>query len=209
MQQIVLMADIINSRERAQAATMEDFKMLTKSANYEHAKHLLSPLTITLGDEFQGVARSLAAGVALIIALEEISIRTSTLFRLRYALVQGEIDTPLNNEIAYGMLGPGLTRAREALADMKKETSRFFVEISNPRQQEALNSTFFLYQQLVDKWRPEKDYKLVTHFLHSPDYKKVAKELDERRSQIWKRYRSLEMHQYFAVRHLLTYLSQL
>lgn len=209
MQQTVIMADIIDSRGSNQAATMLEFKSLTNLANYDHSDSILSPLTITLGDEFQGVARSLATGIELIIALEELAIKRNIAFKLRYALVQGDIDTPLNSDIAYGMLGSGLTRAREALVDMKKENARFYVEVDDSQQQEALNSAFILYQNLVDNWKPAKDYTLVAHFLHSPDYKEVAREVDKSRSQIWKRYRSLDMHQYFAIKRLLAYLSQL
>jgi hypothetical protein len=112
---IVLMADIIDSRKNDQNELMLKFRNVTEEINKSHKKGILSPMTITLGDEFQGVVKNISAAINLILELEEKLMLNNAGFKLRYVLYEGKIDTPINDKIAYGMLGEGLTKAREAL----------------------------------------------------------------------------------------------
>jgi hypothetical protein len=66
------MADIITSSNNAkQASLMKEFKQLVKKLNSTFSENVLSPLTITLGDEFQGVIKDISSAVTLIIFAEE------------------------------------------------------------------------------------------------------------------------------------------
>src|ERR1700743_3564273 len=100
----ILMADIVGSRRMKQTQLKADFQNAVQYVNLMLPDQLLSPLTITLGDEFQGVAASLLAAIFVIFRLEEHIISASKRFKLRYVLVEGPIDTPINREIAYGMM---------------------------------------------------------------------------------------------------------
>ena len=128
MANIVLMADIIGSSKRAGKELMMQFKQLTDSVKRKHTKRFLSPITITLGDEFQSVVKSVEDAMAVVVELEEKIIELNFEFKLRYSIYEGEIDTPINKEVAYGMLGEALTKARATLDDMKsKKYERFFI----------------------------------------------------------------------------------
>src|ERR1700679_127228 len=107
------MADIINSREADQLLLMNNFGEVVSAINVSNKENLLSPLTITLGDEFQGITKGLKEAISVILNIEENIIITGNTFKLRYVIVEGAIDTPINSSIAYGMLGDGLTRARK------------------------------------------------------------------------------------------------
>ena len=92
----ILMADIIGSRAANQRRLMEDFRRVIESTNREHRGDYHSPLTITLGDEFQGVVKNLEKSVQTLFAIEEKLIRSGHEFKLRYVLAQGRIETPIN-----------------------------------------------------------------------------------------------------------------
>jgi len=108
-QHIILMADIMQSRKGDQNELMSKFKKLTDEVNADNRSSLLSPITITLGDEFQCIPINVSTATAIILQLEEKLIVARASFKLRYVLYEGPIDTPINKDIAYGMLGEGLT----------------------------------------------------------------------------------------------------
>ena len=56
----IVMADVIRSRSYDGGDLMREFGRIVKECNVTHTGALLSPYTITLGDEFQGVAGTLA-----------------------------------------------------------------------------------------------------------------------------------------------------
>ena len=58
MKHFILMADVVKSRDQEPVAMMQAFHSLVRDLNTSFGCRLLSPLTITLGDEFQGVPDS-------------------------------------------------------------------------------------------------------------------------------------------------------
>jgi len=205
---LILMADMIDSRNQDQGIAMEYFNSIIKFVNSKHYEGILSPLTITLGDEFQGIVRNIKSAIDILFEIEESLIHSGAKFKLRYVLVEGKIDTPINREIAYGMMGDGLTTAREQLAKLKHGKSRFNFFLKRIYKSKVIYEAFFIYQSFIDSWDIEKDYPLVSEFLLVKDYKIVAKELDKTRSQIWKREKNLKIDEYFSVKLVISYLTR-
>ncbi len=114
------MADIINSRRKNSSLLMQQFKDIVSSVNKVKSENLISPLTITLGDEFQGLTNTIENGIKTIFDIEEIILDKQYDFKLRYVLLYGQIDTEINTSIAYEMLGEGLTNARRDINSLKK-----------------------------------------------------------------------------------------
>lgn len=204
---IILMADIVGSRQMEQTQLLMDFKELVAMINSKDKAQFLSPLTITLGDEFQGVLTDLKAAIKVIIDLEEALISQNKAFKLRYVIAEGLIETPINKEIAYGMMGDGLTRARGYLEHLKKDGDRFFIWLIDQPQKNALNNLFIALQNIIDDWNVERDFYLVTAFLQFRDYKRVAMELQKERSLMWKREKTLKIKSYFALKEVADYLT--
>lgn len=201
---MILMADIIGSRTQDQSNLMGDFKEVVTAVMKLNRDRFLSPITITLGDEFQCVVKSLLDSIMVIFEVEERIVRARKKFKLRYVLLEGENATPLNKKIAHGMMGSGLTEAREKLNRLKKnQASRFIVDILDGDTASNLNLAFLVYQSFVDDWSPEKDYAIVSQFLETDDYKLVAEHLDRNRSLMWKRERNLKIRQYKAMKTLI------
>ena len=203
MKHYILMADIINSGKKEQKPLMEDFKNLIAEINQIYKADILSPLTITLGDEFQGVIKNLAASIQIILTLEENSIHNKLNFKLRYVLNQGEIETPVNEKIAYEMLGSGLTEARLKLNDSKYKKFRFNIAIDDLLQQSILNDAFIIFENITDKWSLKNDYELASNFIQFKDYKIVSEKMSKTRSLIWKREKTLHMESYNAAKNII------
>jgi hypothetical protein len=203
VKQIILMADIIKSRTKDSNLLMKDFKAIIDSANLLFKKKLKSPLTITLGDEFQGVIEDVKTAIEILLYLEEEFIHKKLDFKLRYVLLEGIIDTLINNKRAFEMLGPGLTESREKLFSLKETNNRFFISLENKISTDILNNSFVIFQSLVADWKVDKDYEIVSGFLQYHDYKKVSEMTHRNRSLIWKREKTLKIESYNAIKNII------
>jgi hypothetical protein len=205
----ILMADIIDSRKHDQKTLITDFKDVVSVVNTQEAGNLISPLTITLGDEFQGVLTDLESAIQVILNIEEVILSKELNFKLRYTLIEGKIDTEINREIAYEMLGEGLTIARDRLQQLKHEKNRFSIGLRNTKLANAINNAFLAFQGLVDNWTGLNDMQIASMFLNGIDYKQIAIEVNREKSVIWKRKKSLKIDEYLAMKNVLYYLAVL
>jgi SatD family (SatD) len=204
--QWIIMADVINSSSYSDIILQENIKKTVEFINKKFKKGILSPLTITLGDEFQGLVKSLKVGIQLIFDMEEYILKENLNFNLRFVFLKGKIGTPINTEIAYGMLGEGLSMARKSLADLKKSDERFEIKTPKNAQSEAINEAFKVYQHILDKWESTSEKEIVSLYLKEFDYKGIALEMGKTRSQIWKREKTLNISSYFAIKKVIFYL---
>jgi hypothetical protein len=201
------MADVIDSSHKDPRILMAIFKQIAEKLNKQYKELFFSPITITLGDEFQSVVRSLKAGLDIIFAFEEEIIHNEANFKLRYVLNYGEINTPINSESAYGMLGKGLIETREMLEGQKKSKDRFIINIEEKRKKNTIKKAFSLYQYLIDEWRP-KDYDLISELIKQKHYSEIAEKLGKDPSSIWRKSKSLEIDVYLEAKELLLLLSE-
>lgn len=198
----ILMADIINSGKKDSRLLMSQLKDIVGSTNKKGK--LVSPLTITLGDEFQGITGSVADGIKTILEIEELIITNQFDLKLRYVLNYGKIDTKINTKTAYEMLGQGLTEARKNLNELKNEDGRFLILLGDKMKDLAdlINQTFIIYQSFVDSWKTN-DYPIVAEFLKTNDYKVVAEKVKLDRSSAWRRRKSLKMQEYETIKNII------
>lgn len=188
------MGDIVESSNADQLILQREFARLIRRVNEDYSNSFESPLTITLGDEFQGVVRSSKEAAEVVIALEEYRWDLELEIVIRYSLGLGEITTPINPEIAYGMLGPGLSEVREALVEMKQEEDRMMISGQfDTKSQLALSMNIFLEKQEEWKWR---DREIISGYFTYRDYKKVAEVMGKDVSLIWRRFKSLGFESY-------------
>jgi len=180
---------------------MEAFTQLVAGCNQELGSEILSPYTITLGDEFQGVAASLGAALRTIFCLEEESLRAQLAFRLRYVVHYGEIDSPLNPVRAHAMVGPGLTTARKLLGRKRKKRWRFLFELDDSFLARQLNRIFVVIQSIEARWKPE-DYVFIADMLANENNSEVASLHEKNRGQIWKRRKHLQIEDYRALKNV-------
>lgn len=112
------MGDIVGSERAASLkAVHKAFNKAVDRANEVHASYIASPLTITLGDEFQGLLTSFAHAwdVAVALRLELLAADVPC----RFVVGAAKLDTPLNTKEAWNMMGSGLSAARDKLNDKR------------------------------------------------------------------------------------------
>lgn len=131
----VLMGDLVGSERHTNPENLHAlFNAAINRQNEALRADMLSPLTITLGDEFQGLLSSL---VAAAYAAREIRFE---LMRenidCRFVIGGIELKTQINRERAWNMMGPGFADARERLGE-KRSPSRYRFSI----QQDELLET--------------------------------------------------------------------
>ena len=200
---VILMADIVGSSKRKGKALMADFKVAVAWINKMDRHHIASPLTITLGDEFQAVVKNADGALQIIFDLEQYLMRLRNPFKLRFIIHEGEIETRLNRKIAYEMLGPGLTQARDGLVALKSSRSRFKINLKDEAVSAKLTLGMIIYQGIVDRWTPAQQKVVSAFWEELSDYKKVAKRLKRDPTVMWKRKRSLMIDEINSLKKLI------
>ncbi|MBE9601479.1 SatD family protein [Pedobacter sp. MC2016-24] len=204
----ILMADVIDSRKKNQEMLMKEFKEIVNKVNKIAKNEIISPMTITLGDEFQGVVDDLKSAIVVVTLIEEEIIQQQANFKLRYVIVEGEIDTPINKKSAHEMLGSGLTSARNLLGTSKQSNSRFFIELNENNKSKVLADIFSIYQRIIDDWKIAKDYQIISAFIQLKDYKLVAEKLDKDKSLMWRREKTMRIKDYMSVKNIMKYIGE-
>jgi len=203
----ILMADIINSRVSEPEKTIYQFNEIIDFINKKFKDDIISPLTITLGDEFQGITRNIQDAITIIFSIEEYIISHEYNLKLRYVLNIGKIETKINNDIAYGMLGEGLTKAREELNNLKTSKNRILIITDNIFYNQIINDLFKIYQNYIEQWK-NKDIPYLREFIiNKKNYREVAELLNLNISSSWRRVKTLNIDEYFTIKKLIINLT--
>ncbi len=152
MNYLVLIGDIVESKKIQKREKFQtEFQELINSLNIEHKDKIVSPLTITLGDEFQGLMND-SKNIFLIIHKIQAAFQNVT---FRFALSVGDISTKINHDNAIGMDGAGFHFAREAMEKNKVEKRNFSYEGSQP-ETIIIDNMLKWIDQSTAKWKKEK-----------------------------------------------------
>ena len=191
----IVMGDIIGSRHEDGVSLMPQFKALVAGCNRALAQEVESPLTITLGDEFQGVMASLGASVRVLFHLEEQSLRLNLPFRLRYVVHHGQIDSAINPRSAHEMVGLGLTRARELLNFNPPGSPRLKFALPDRWMERQLTRIFRVVDSITDVWQGAESHQ-IADLLDQPSNNALAQAWKVARSTAWRRRRSGRVEDY-------------
>lgn len=119
---IAIISDIIASKKmKKRAQVQEVLQSIINDVNKRFASQIVSDLTITLGDEFQGIIDSVET-TFLIIDLISLKFQLQTKkelgeeVTLRWGIGLGRLSTPIKNrKVSIGTDGPAYWYAREAI----------------------------------------------------------------------------------------------
>jgi hypothetical protein len=208
--EIIIMGDMIDSSKMQQPLTQNKFKAHIQNANDKFEKCIKSPLTITLGDEFQGIMKSVKDAVEVLIYLEENLLFENFPYKLRYVINEGEVDTPINIEMAHGMVGSGLKFARDILNSMKKSKTNYYCFLDKMKDFRFYQGFFSTFNLFIKEWSKKKSGDFLEMFIdpkHSEFNKdKYAAEwFGIAASTVWKRKKSLNIEAYLGLKKMLYY----
>ena len=204
----ILMGDVVSSSDKNAIKLRKSLKSVVESCNSQLQSEILSPFTITLGDEFQGISKSLKSAVKTLFYFEEQCLREESDFKLHYVLHFGRIDTEINLKIAYEMMGPGLTKARELLSSKKRDRRRFEFDLGDKEETGQFNRLFEVLDAIILSWKKE-DYSLILDMIANDNNQEVGDKHDKNRDQIWKRRKTLMIKEYNLLKEfILNYISE-
>ncbi len=147
----VLMGDLVGSEAaREGGALSRKFNKAVERINRGEADLLASPLTITLGDEFQGLFRT---GAAAFEAAQKMRLELMDEgVRCRFVIGFVALDTPLNPERAWNMMGEGLAEARARLNDKRDPNAYRFVWREDAALERLMNAAGYAMTAIEDGW---------------------------------------------------------
>lgn len=168
------MGDLVRSEAAAAPELLHQrFNRQIEIANRDNKAGVASPLTITLGDEFQGLVTTLTKAATMARDLRLGLLRDGIECRFVIGLV--EIRTPVNPDRAWNMMGPGLSRARARLNE-KSGTTNYRFSLPEHALVETLLDALGAGLTAIETGWTDRQRDDITAALDNPSAKDLAKQ---------------------------------
>ncbi len=172
MKKLVLIGDIVESKRiKNRKEIQKKLQALFKTFN-KNNKEVISPFTITLGDEFQAVFSKADNAFKY---LWEILYKIYPV-RVRFSYGIGEITTSINKTQAIGMDGPAFYNAREGLNELKQTAFQFNIIYNDEKEMQLVKQNLFLLSHLSSGWK-ETRYKILSYMYEDLSVNQIAKKM--------------------------------
>jgi len=171
---LVLIGDIAGSR-KIKPAEREKLQLRLISLFGEindEDDSIVSPYTITLGDEFQAVYHSADHFFRHIWFV----ISSVHPLEIRWSAALGGISTPINREQAIGMDGPAFHRARDGMEILKRNNLLFHISTDDAVFDEMANNALNIISSQVRSWKLNR-IKILHTLYAGRDVKETARTL--------------------------------
>jgi len=176
----VIIGDVSGSKQlsgRNRYQTQLFMKSAIVQINEEFHEHIEAPLTITKGDEFQGLLTNLEAAFRIVLALEKLTFPT----RLRFGIGIGNV-YKMGGRLPIEMDGPAFHFAREAINRAKNEQRNLCYASATPDAR-LIDQILKWMDLTTSKWKSEKMQTIVLHRL-GYSQKQMEKEIGISQSAI-------------------------
>lgn len=169
-----MIADIIGSRKIENRPEFQRrLKQQLKQVNDVSGSSLLSPYTLTLGDEFQAVYGSFDTMFTDIV---QIFLGIYPV-RLRFAFSYGSLTTDINPTAALEMDGPAFSDARELIKKMKSEsTGTIQITATGLYNPDLVNVCLRLFSHTISRLS-RNNLTIVDRLMNGADTKTIAQTL--------------------------------
>lgn len=187
---IVIIGDVVKSKEMTRDRRGEVQELLLQQIERVNSRStsIVSPFTITLGDEFQAVYSDVSS---LLDDCFEIAAQLYPV-KVRFSISMGDIATALNKKQALGMDGPAFHEARNGMNELKQSGQMIRVQICHaskrPETQavtELINHSLDLLSATMKRWKGSR-YKILVMLNKDHPVKKIAERLGISESAVYK-----------------------
>ena len=172
----VLIADVLESRSRANLRGLLGKKLAAVSRRHLRKKLIQLPYSVTAGDEFQSVIRNLPSIPAVILDLRRALRPLSLRIGVGFGRISDRIQPPVNR-----LGGEAFQRARNAIESIKHGSLfKFEVLTAFESRNAGFNSTINLIYGLHDTMVLKitgKQWETIEEFLEKPTLEQAAKRL--------------------------------
>lgn len=184
---LVLIGDIENS-QTLDSARREEVQELLQQVLQDIGTEedgLISPPTITLGDEFQAVYKN---ADSLLQHTWKIMSELHPVV-LRFSIGIGSISTPINREQAIGMDGPAFYIARNGIDLLKESKFMYHLSIADSAGNNSLlnliNGSLHLISREMRSWKKTR-FTILYLLDRGISFKEIAEYLDISESAVYK-----------------------
>lgn len=177
----VLMGDIVNSRQATDIKAMhKSFNQIVAEVNDVFEGKIVSPMTITLGDEFQGIMLDLSYAFA---AARYFRARLAQKnITCRFVIGTVKLETEINEDKAWNMMGEGLAEARFKLGNKKeKNYYQFSLEKKMINIEDLLDAVGRSLSFVEEKWTEKQKENVQAVVLNSFQKRKSKKALAQKK----------------------------
>lgn len=167
----VVIGDISGSR-RLNGMDRYQTQLFVKSAivqiNEQYEKHVEAPMTITKGDEFQGLITTPACAYEIIQSVQKMVFP----IQVRYGIGVGKIYR-MGGVLPIEMDGPAFHRSNRALNLAKKNKTDMWFISEYDQSDQLVNTIFSLITAIKSRWN-ERHFKLYWSYQEMGTYREVA-----------------------------------
>ena len=201
---IALIGDLIGSKQlKNRKQAQKDLQDMMAVLNQDY---LVSPFTITTGDEFQALLRPNPEVMRLI---DQIALGFP--HPIRFGLGLGEIVTDINREQSIGSDGPAYWKARAAIEAIHEKndygSSRIAVSLGDDELSQAVNTVLAAASFIQSKWNTSQREvleRMLTEYIYDENFShgEIAELLQISPSALSKRLKSSGLKVYLRNRRL-------
>ena len=172
MKKIALIGDIVSSRKiKKREETQKRLQRYFNAVNASH-KTLISPFTITLGDEFQALY---GRSGDLFKDIWEIMLILYPV-KVRFSIGVGQLSTRINKKQSIGMDGPAFHNARKGLIELKKTSYLFNITTDTENSNKLARHSLFLISHISSKWKSTR-LKILVMLYEGKTAKEISAKL--------------------------------
>ena len=204
---IALIGDLIESKQlKNRKQAQKDLQDMMAVLNQDYQDYLVSPFTVTTGDEFQALLRPNPEIMQL---LDQIALGFP--HPIRFGLGLGEIVTDINREHSIGADGPAYWRARAAIDVIHEKndygSSRIAVSLGDEELSQAVNTVLAATSFIQSKWNTSQREvleRMLMEYIYDENFShgEIAELLQISPSALSKRLKSSGLKVYLRNRRL-------
>ncbi|NIV03293.1 hypothetical protein GWN26_02170 [Candidatus Saccharibacteria bacterium] len=168
---VVIIGDVSGSKQlsgRNRYQTQLFLKSAIVQINEEFEGFIEAPLTITKGDEFQGLIKNLEDAFQIILALEKLIFPV----KMKFGIGVGKI-FKMGGKLPIEMDGPAFHKANRALSHAKKKKYCYSMETDDEALDLLANTIFQLITAIKLRWH-ERHFRLYWRYKDLGTYREVA-----------------------------------
>lgn len=189
MKKIAIIGDLVSSKrikERSRVQkNLQDVLIKLNSRD----ESILSPYTITLGDEFQAVLKNstnlFTDFIAIMVELFPVKVR--------FSIGVGDIITKINKEMAIGMDGQAFHNAREGIEELKRTSYYFNLKGLTSDNSNLVRKNLFLVSNLISKWNFNQ-LTIFSELQRGTKVKNISQLIGISEQAVYKSINKLQMH---------------
>lgn len=191
--EVVLIGDVIKSREKFDPAEWEHFHTSINTINKEFASAFKIPLTVYSGDSFGGICDTVNSAVSIILAIQE----HQQPHKSRIVLIEDEVSyglssTSLDSESFLTLEGPALWKSQPQMDMLKKSKSFFLANLTNELKTLSVNTILNLILSIRNSWS-EIEWEVYKRSGSDITQQEMADQLDVTQQYISKITRSSQL----------------